>query len=343
MKTKIVFCQFIVIFASALLVSCSINDENFYDAKVYIVGGNDITEEITPNSVLWINDDIVELFPNPSVVNSVYVDGEDVYTAGCELDDHWVGNPYAALWKNGNITILSQSISCAFDVFVRGKVYVVGYESNSNNFFATLWIDGVATRLSVANSYAYSVYVSRGNVYVVGIIKNSNSDYNAVVWVNGIQTVLSTLPSSAHSVFVKNDNVYIAGKEDGQAILWVNGVATTLSTNYSIARSVFVTNNNTVYVAGDNNNIATLWKDGVSTALSTNYANARGATGYSSAKDIFVVRNKVYVAGIASELLDHRCGFPMLWIDGEEQILPTEDITRFIDPFNFYITGLFVK
>ena len=325
--------KFIIFSLLAMLISCSGNEENSYQANVYIVGGNDIGEPIA-TSVLWINDDVVELSAKSTGVNSVYVNDGNIYTAGYRYEDEYYNSPYyATLWTNGNIATLSQHTSCAFSVFAEGKVYVAGYEKIEDNPLATLWVNGVATRLSNFDSKACSVFVSQGIIYVVGRIKNDDGICNAVVWKNGISTILSTNPSFAYSVFVKNGNVYIAGDDNDNATLWVNGEAETLSNEYSAAYSVFVENNK-VYVAGENNNAATLWVNGVSTALSTDY---------SSASSVFVAGGNVYVAGISDGLIYHQVGFPTLWVNGEQKILSTEGATRFIDPFNFYVSGIFVK
>lgn len=324
--------KFIVFSLLAVLISCSGNEENSYESTVYIVGGNDITEPIA-TSVLWINDDIMELSEDKySGVNSVYVNDGNVYAAGYEYEDEYYNNQYyATLWTNGTPTVLSQHPSCAYSVFAQGKVYAAGYEKIGDKYFATLWSNSVTARLSNLTSVAYSVCVSQGKIYVVGAIENANGVYNAVVWKNGVSTILSTNSSAAYSVFEKNGNVYIAGENNDKATLWVNGEAETLSTEYSTAHSVFVANNR-VYVAGEKNSIATLWKDGVPTALSTNTSSAHG---------VFVAGGNVYVAGITNELIDHRVGYPTLWINGEQKLLPV--ISRFIDPFNCYVSGIFVK
>ncbi|MDR1544679.1 MAG: hypothetical protein LBS50_09820 [Prevotellaceae bacterium] len=324
MKKSKIIILFICIIS---LFSCENSGNNdAYQPHIYIVGGNyDIF-----NSILWTNNVVTEISKNESGLTSLFLSNGKVYLTGYEYDRYGY---HATVWENGSPTMLSQTQSCAYSVFVRGSVYVAGYEQGYNTFFATLWIDGTATRLSSSESLALSVDVSDGNIYVVGSIKNTDGKYNAVVWKNGIKTILSSNPSTAHSVFVKNKNIYIAGVENNKATLWTNNVAETLSNDYSTAFSVFAANNK-VYVAGHNENIATLWENGVPTTLDTQN---------SSANSVFVSGTDVYVAGITDELINHSCGYPTLWLNGNKEILSYDGITRFIEPFTFYVSGIFVK
>src|SRR6185312_11603193 len=113
-------------------------------------------------------------------------------------------------------------------------VYVAGYEVNSsNNEVATLWKNGVATRLAdgTHGSVANAVFVKGTDIYVAG-----SENGIAKVWKNGVATNLTdgTSVPFIESVYVNGNDVYVAGSlSDKQvqgftAILWKNGLATNL-------------------------------------------------------------------------------------------------------------------
>jgi hypothetical protein len=180
--------------------------------------------------------------------SSVFVSGKDVYVAGYETREDMTqstrGIYIAKVWKNGAATNLTGDTAFAFaeSVFVSGAdVYAAGYEVLvANKRTLTLWKNGIATRLSAANSSTVesgSVFVSGKDVYVAG-----RENYHATLWKNGTAIRLSeSTKSEAQSVYVYGGDVYVAGTEDDHATLWKNGVRTRL-TGYGTARaySVFV-------------------------------------------------------------------------------------------------------
>jgi len=174
------------------------------------------------------------------------------------------------------------------DVFVAGSV----------SGRATLWINGVAQTLSNESSFAASVYVSDGNVYVAGRVGLGPAE-RATLWVNGIPRTLSNERSFAHSVHVYGSNVYVAGGlgpfttpgvgSDTRAVLWENGIPRTLINEPSTAHSVRVSGGN-VYVFGqfqDSRGRSSLWVNGV--------LHPYAAPG-SSSGGMHVINGNVYVA-----------------------------------------------
>lgn len=110
------------------------------------------------------------------------------------------------------------------------------YYFDGSNYIAALWKVCVKTDLSAVvgqNSYASSVYITGGSVYVAGYYYDGSS-YIASVWKDGVRTDLAAAgyPVEAFSVYVVGDNVYAAGLyNDGSgaaAVTWKNGVMTVL-------------------------------------------------------------------------------------------------------------------
>jgi len=213
--------------------------------------------------------------------NSVFVSGSNVYVVG-------KGSGGATIWKNNVATTLTpaNSSGLANAVYVSGSdVYVVG----ENDGAAVIWKNGVMSYLP-QGSYAKSVFVSGGNVYVAGMIYNvSTGNDMAVVWKNNVVTVLSnanTVNAVANSVYVSGSDVYVVGSvklNSGwyEATLWKNGQATVL-TNSAIqtgfANGVFVDGTD-VYVAGrylnfqDNKVRRFIWKNNTWLSISSPYVD----------------------------------------------------------------------
>ena len=89
-------------------------------------------------------------------------------------------------------------------------VYVAGYGSQAGldaNRVATLWKNGVATRLTDGTweAYARSVAVSGGDVYATGY-EYDGAHYIAKVWKNGVATDLTdgTHQARANSILANS-------------------------------------------------------------------------------------------------------------------------------------------
>jgi len=192
----------------------------------------------------------------------------------------------------------------AGDVFVAGAVHI-GHLEDGGVSHATLWKNGVAQTLSSAHSYANSVFVSGGDVFVAG-----EDRAKATLWKNGVAQTLSSADSYARSVFVSGGDVFVVGGGRDKATLWKNGVAQTLSSAKSGASSVFVSGGD-VFVAGyvhigDYEYLATLWKNGVAQTLSS--------ADHSSADSVFVSGGDVFVTGSSDS-------HATLWKNGAAQTL----------------------
>lgn len=239
----------------------------------------------------------------------------DVYLAGFEVNN--VPRQVGKVWKNGEVfQIVSNGSfnSDVYSVFVTpsNDVYAAGWSYDGNYYFPTLWKNGVQSTLNVGNTvlrdnYAYDVFATANDVYVVGRIGQTRFGRDSsvvVLWKNGIPSLVTNgaLPSIPRDVFVENNDVYIVGEEENSAgrtvaKLWKNNIPFNLSSGGTdaVAAAVYV-HQGDVYVAGREVNsagvdMAKLWKNGVATTLSDVAINA-------SARDVYVSSSgDVYVSG----------------------------------------------
>jgi len=172
--------------------SVYVSGSDVYIAGIYNYGG-----------ILWINGERQNTYlVNES--NSVYISGSDVYVTGGQV------KPF--LWKNGEVQFLGDKPGEGLSVYVSGNdVYVAGYErtgsfmNTSSNPIAKLWKNGVLQNLPPIDGFyesrAHSVYVSNGNVYVVGTLTTNVIGGVTIpkLWINGVEHNLSVGP---RSVFV---------------------------------------------------------------------------------------------------------------------------------------------
>jgi len=205
----------------------------------YIAGSENHGANIGTIAKVWKNGVATHLSTMAGGAFSVFVSGQDVYTAGWES----TATGYVAkVWKNGITTTLSPENGKAYGkaVFVSsGIAYVAGQTWNAVDFkwIITVWKDGVPEVINNSGSAEVNaMFIYDQDVYIVGN-EVRNNVYNAKIWKNGVGTFLSSnAGSEPKSVYVYNGDVYVAGWEydiDGKqvAMLWKNGVGTPLATN----------------------------------------------------------------------------------------------------------------
>ena len=260
-------------------------------------------------------------------VLDVPLEDPDVYVVGSIMDG---STRRAALWKNGELTILSSSMfqSVANAVFVDedDNVYVIGTDAGMTmTDQATLWVNGEPQTLGdgIDPSYGNAVYVYEGDVYVAGHVMDYSDTYmtQAMLWKNGEAQILDADPSYhayAYGLYVYEGDVYACGYSNFRVALWKNGEAQTFPTTsyYTESMSVFVSEGD-VYVAGDVSDDtykATLWTNGTPTTIHHERSYV-----YS----VYVSGSDVYIAGFIGlnnsyEAQDNRA---VVWKNGEVQIL----------------------
>jgi WD40 repeat protein len=142
---------------------------------VYVAGNDDGKAALWKNGARQ-NLDLIDAFR--SGAGSVFVSAGDVYVAGAESDGN--ENHTAVLWKNGNKQDIGSALhSSASSVFVsEGNVYVGGCTGLID--YPSVWKNGAAQQLARGNGEVNSLFVSNGDVYVVGKIQS-----DAIIWKNG--------------------------------------------------------------------------------------------------------------------------------------------------------------
>ena len=200
-------CEYEVEYSAAALWKNGVKQELPYgdspdglDIRTYsvFVSGNDVyvagCERYDGVGVLWKNG-IAQVFSTNDRIqeSSMFVSGNDVYFIGSNT-----------VWKNNEIIQRLEGTATSVYV-VNNEVYVSGYIYKKNNRIATVWINGVAHYLTDETTYSYanSIFVSDGDIYVAGI-----EDRRSTLWRNGVP---QTLPggSKANAVFVSNNDVYV--------------------------------------------------------------------------------------------------------------------------------------
>jgi len=208
-------------------------------------------------------------------------------------------------------SVVDGTNSVSFDcIYVSGNdVYTGGTINDGSITRAAVWKNGVLLyQLTTgnSNSYAESIFVSGGNVYVCG-------DYStdAVVWKNGTMSTLgkgSYISSSNYSYWyatamqVVGGDVYVAGYTNidtgyKTGRIWKNGTEQTLVANavfYDIAVS-----GNDVYTAGNEK----VWKNGVELYSGSSIFSSLSVSG-----------NDVYVAGYTANSGSNK--FAKVWKNG---------------------------
>ena len=248
----------------------------------------------------------------------------------------------AAAWRSPCLRQVAKPAGFA----TGSDVYVAGYEviKPQERRSATLWVNGVAQRLSNGDqdASANSVFVSGEDVYVAGHEDSAKKNAIATLWVNGAAQRLGdgNQGSVAFSVFVSGNDVYVAGRQKNDkkkkaAVLWKNGEAQVLTdgSRDAEADAVFVSGDD-VYVVGcelsakkKDKQVAMLWKNGEARPLTNEDFNAYAVS-------VFVSGGDVYVAG--SQIAKKK-PTAVLWKNGEAQLLG--DGKRFSTANSVFVSG----
>ena len=217
------------------------------------------------------------------------------------------------------------------DVYVTGIKKVDGI---NRPFYHKNGEEHMLTYNGNVSATANDIFVSDGNVYVVGFI---NSDLTwqyrpktAVLWKNGVLQNLempkSGVRSEARAVFVSDNNVYVAGrhqktKGNWVACIWKNGKVMDVTDGSNMARlyDICVLGND-IYVAGYeiNDEIGTqgkYWKNGKPTLLENK--NAENIV----PNQISVLGSDIYVVGTGFGGEGQTVQY---WKNGKQSILPSK-------------------
>ncbi|MDJ1505310.1 hypothetical protein [Xanthocytophaga agilis] len=285
------------------------NDVFVNGQDVYVAGYTVSASPVQP--AIWKNGKSTKLsVTNAGIGGSaahIFVANNDVYAIGFIFDANY--GQHATLWKNGEVSLMLEQTNIYFEgLVVSGSdVYIGGTEYVNSQGVATIWKNGVASRIGPVDGTTYTgihdITIAGADLYAVGVRTQGGSGSEAVVWKNGVVTgVLATGAQQLdlNEIYVSGTDVYVAGFVDdgkhGSGVVWKNGVATELTDNatHSSANSIFVVGDD-VYVGGfislyysENGSARTyrsakVWKNGVLT-------NLTNSTYDSEALGIFVVK-----------------------------------------------------
>ncbi|MDR0969140.1 MAG: T9SS type A sorting domain-containing protein [Lentimicrobiaceae bacterium] len=247
------------------------------------ISGNDIyvttyelTETFSYIGRFWKNGLEQSNYEDAAELQSVFVDGDDVYVAGRT-------NSLATIWRNGTpIYTYDSDYDASFIsvVVADGDVYYMGGDyggygknalkdntikrepisKNTNDYGVNVWKNDEILYTLDTEVYGGDLYFSNGVLYAVGQTPDANAVYQAKIWVDGVGTVLENVWSAASSVFVDGTDVYVAGFRGDypelDAIIWKNGEAIPLTTDgYNSANSVFIVGESTGISEIENTNV----------------------------------------------------------------------------------------
>lgn len=139
-----------------------------------------------------------------SVVNSIFIDGSDVYAAG--YYEGIVNGYYGRIgcfWKNGLKYNLTSGRSEANSIYVsNGNFYITGSYMNNNNDVASYWKNGIKYDLPLGtgavSGYALSIEIIEGIEYISGYYTTKDyypNNFNKSIgcyWKKGIRYDIPT-------------------------------------------------------------------------------------------------------------------------------------------------------
>lgn len=246
--------------------------------------------------------------------SSIYVNSNnDVYLAGSML----AGSPHyytATYWKNGKLSFLTDTSnntgSDAYSIFIDGSDVYISGSIGTFDTEASYWKNGVLNIVGGSNTYANTISVSDGDVYLGGATlfsttNNSFSGENATYWKNGTAVNLTNhnnnIEGIVTSIFVSGKTIYAAGSTSNLsyghniATLWESNNTNILSnSDYDANVTSIAVAGNDIYVCGSESKnsalpyLATYWKNGIEYTLSTITSDATS---------IYIFNGDVYIAG----------------------------------------------
>lgn len=219
--------------------SVCVSGSDVYAAGWYRVNKSATTSFKRDAAVVWKNGTEIMLANSSySQAFEVCAEGNKIFVCGFTTNSDGFAMPTLWTSTDGLSTFQTKAFggvakhAYAEGMCVSGNdVYMVGYGDNGENRSAMLWKNDEEVKiLDNGKSYAYSVTVADGHVYVVGyVVKTYENGECAVatLWVDGVAQSLTDIKkdSQAWDVFVKNGNVYVSGFIGGQIVIWENGTA----------------------------------------------------------------------------------------------------------------------
>jgi hypothetical protein len=217
------------------------------EARAIAISGNDVyiagysrDANNHPVATYWKNGVKTVIGEEDSEASAIAVQGSDVYMAGNMFvyDSPNSGNQWAAIWKNGVITLLNSNNSFnATGIALNGSdIYVSGN--------IVYWKNSIETKLSDSSKDVNitSMVVNGSDIYLGGTTTTRLSSASmATYWKNGVPAIPSE-PGfiNVSGIAVNGQDIYLAGVMDHAATLWKNGKPVQLSPNSSASSVTLV-------------------------------------------------------------------------------------------------------
>lgn len=217
------------------------------------------------DSVIKPHENSDDIDPTPFASDSV-----DVLIAGAVggTDGFW----NACYWLNDSLHVVDHS-SIANDIATIGDEVVLAGKFQGK---ACYWRNGIRTILDENSpGEVKAIGVNNGEIYLVGELHTTQTNFQAFVWKQGKMTFLNNYKGGAVAIDFQGSNVYIAGTDLEKPCYWENGKITSLSEHFGHVYGIQVSGED-VFVCGDyrpegdGNFLAGYWKNGKFHSPTTN-------------------------------------------------------------------------
>jgi probable HAF family extracellular repeat protein len=172
-------------------------------------------------ATLWENGGASALSTPAQRNSSAFAINSNGVIVGTVDNGEYTGTSQAVVWNNNVLSYLNTSgLSQAFDI--NDSNQIVGWSDNlpGGRQYATLWDNGVATDLSILDSYASFANAINNHGAIVGsYITNGIIEEFAVLWENGQATKLADLLTNGDGI-----SLYSADGINDQGWIVANGI-----------------------------------------------------------------------------------------------------------------------
>ncbi|WP_420401545.1 IPT/TIG domain-containing protein [Flagellimonas sp.] len=284
------------------------------DVEVKSAANFTVTDEVSGPESIELADNYLEMYTLdtakfPEITNwDEFPDGSSIQIESNNpdiVDINEDGDLVALQSGVADITITIGELTATVDVDVNPSIIVAGYDTDDqDNSFATLWINGIPTRLTDGNSAAAAdaVVLEGQKIYAAGTDHNGTT-YVAYTWeVDGTTKIATELTEGIYSarargIAIKDDIVYAVGYESNgdttKAYQWENINSVELSPTTSVAKAITL-NGDDVLVGGyyfkNGKDIAVVWENKLPTDLTLGEFDA-------SANSVYAYNNYSFAAG----------------------------------------------
>lgn len=343
----------VLLCSSLLLFSCSKDD----DSKIE----PDPVDPIEETTQLMLSASAIEITEGDEIVFTITANGKAI-KADIYIDDIIIDNTSYFFEEPGTFKVVAKKDnyinSKEIEIIVKeadyeNNIYVVGWERGLSGEVAKYWKNGIAHELNFSangnQTYAYSICVDNGDVFVGGSEYVNQNKVNAVVWKNGeIETWLEggsggiTFAAHINSIYRYEGDLYATGtrkngylnndinKVLGVGVYWKNGVAQEIGdeiNNYS-GSSISV-NQNGVHIVGSGLDVggykAYYWNNNQIYIIDQSYQ------GYS----VFTTDSDVYITGRGKSPSVE----PVYWKNGIQYVMSGHTVPETVIVTDIFVDG----